>query len=183
MKFLKGRVLLIVVLVSTVMSMQMNAAGVPQGRLQSWWRSTYFTDYLPNWVQSFIPRARVRQMFRGVVTYSEKIRNLSLSLSCNKFEMKKLVQSYTQWMLQYKDIINEGTIFSGLSKSTGNPDSILGLWKIIFAMHYEIDESNTCILTGIKTIINNLEAMGAKVHPLEKGMLEPISSLVDKFSV
>jgi hypothetical protein len=182
MKFLRGQILLVVVLLSSVMSMEMNAAGMPQGRLQSWWKSTYFTDYLPNWVQSFIPRARVRQMFYGVVSYSEKIRKMSLAV-CNDFKMKKLVQNYYQWMLQYKDIINEGTIFSGLSKSTGNPDSVLGLWKIIFAMHYEIDENNTCILTGIKTIINNLEAMGAKVNSWEKGMLEPVSSLVDNLSM
>jgi hypothetical protein len=159
------------------MVMQISA----QGNLQRWWRSIYFTDYLPHWIQAFIPRARVRQMFHGLVAYSEKIRELEQS--CTVAQMTKLVKDYDVWMQQYKDIINEGTILSGLSIMTGNPDSVLGLWKIIFAMYYSIDETNRCLLVGIKKIINNLELMGAKVHRAEKGILESSSLLEAQFKI
>lgn len=177
MKSLKGQVLLIAVLSVSIVSIQMNAVGIPQG-MQLWWKTTYFTDYLPNWVQSFIPRARVRQMFYGVLAYSEKIRELSMS--CNQIAMNKLVKNYTAWMSQYKDIINEGTIFSGLSRVTGNPDSVLGVWKLIFGMYYDMNENNVCILSGIKKIIKNLEVMGAKVHELEEKTLGALDFLINK---
>jgi len=157
------------------MVMQVSA----QGKLHMWWRSTYFTDYLPNRIQALIPRARIRQMFHGLVSYSEKIRELEQS--CTAAQMTKIIKDYNAWMQQYKDIINEGTILSGLSIKTGNPDSVLGLWKTIFAIYYSIDETNTCLLSGIKKIITNLEVMGAKVNRAEKGMLESISLLEAQF--
>ncbi len=177
MKFLRGQVLLVAVCFASCMSMQMNVGGVPQGNLQRWWSSTYFTDYLPNWIQSLIPRARVRQMFHGFGLYYDKIRKIDLSEgSSNESEMTKLVQSYDEWMKQYKDIINEGTIMSGLSISTGNPDSILGLWKTFLLMAYTNKWGN-CLVLGIKRITENLERMGAKLNPTEEAILKPLSMI------
>jgi hypothetical protein len=50
-------------------------------------------------------------------------------------------------------------------------------------MYYSIDKKNTCLLLGIKKIINNLEDMGAKVNPLEVRMLEPTSALEAQFEI
>lgn len=179
MKFLKGQNLLIVVLLGSVIPMQMYAGGTFQNNLKRWWRSTYFTDYLPQRIQSLIPRARVRQMFRGVVSYSEKIRELWLS--CDNFKMNRLVKNYTQWMQQYRGVINEGTILFGRSIESGIPDSVLGVWKQIFVMYYGIDKENRCLLSGIAKIIKNLENMGAKVNPSEQATLAGVSELEAQF--
>lgn len=181
MKFLR-KFLLGAIVLSSLMPLQMSAS-MPPSNLKMWWRSTYFTDYLPQWVQSYIPRARVRQMFYGVVKVYDDIRDLEASSSCTKTKMNKLVKNYLQWMQQYKDIINEGTILSGASIHTGKPDSILGLWKTIFMICYEIDIQNTCILPGVKEIIDNLKAMGAQIHAWEKMLIEPYELLIAELSI
>lgn len=182
MKLLRRQILLAVVLLGSSMAMQMHAGqAAPQGKLQSWWRSTYFTDYLPAWIQSLIPRARIRQMFHGVALYYAKVRELGLS--CTAAQMNQLVNEYNVWMQQYKDIINEETIISDFSIITGNPDSVLGLWKTILGICTAIDEKNVCVLSGITKIIKNLENMGAQVNRVEKIRLEPLSPFEDKFSM
>ena len=145
---------------------------------QSWkerYRYTYLADYLPRWMQSWIPRARIREMFVDTVSCILKIHP-----GVAKSKIDNLAQNYIKWVDQYKDIINETSFISQIAIQMGSPDSLLGLWKsrrlglqiAKIENKYESEmffSSLDNAIDGLTKVIKHLEEeLGAHLTPMEK---------------
>ncbi len=141
---------------------------------KEWYRYTYLADYLPRWMQSWIPRARIREMFINTVSYILKIHS-----GVAKSEIDNLAEDYIKWIEHYKDIINETSFVSQIAIQTGSPDSLLGLWKSrrlgqqIAKIENEYKSEmflKSCdnAIDGLTQVIKHLEELGAQLTPMEK---------------
>jgi hypothetical protein len=151
---------------------------------KEWYRYNYLADYLPRWMQSWIPRARIREMFVDTVSYILKIHS-----GVAKSEIDNLAQKYIKWIDQYKDIINETSFVSQIAIQTGSPDSLLGLWKsrrlgMQIAKIENKDESEMFFnslnnaIDGITQIIKHLEELGAQLTPMEKFNEDQLKNII-----
>ncbi len=170
MKKMKKLVTLGIILFAGIFSTSIQAMRIAEkNSWTAWYRKTYVSDYLPNWMRSWIPQARVRDMFMGTWSYLNKIDNPQWTQA----EVEKFVTGYTQWIEQYKNIINEGSFITPDSIKLGIPDTILGFWgktrfNLRFYQEYADFANNKVLMDGINEIIEKLEQLGAKLNPEEE---------------